>query len=78
MNIRKSKSQALAAAKTGISECNGRPARVASTQLASVYATKAEAYTAIASYIHGFYNPTRLHSTLGCLSPNHCVCHCVI
>ena len=25
---------------------------------------------AIASYIHGFYNPTRLHSTLGYVSPN--------
>ncbi len=35
-----------------------------------MYATKAETYTAIASYIHGFYNPTRLHSTLGYLSPN--------
>lgn len=35
-----------------------------------VYETKAEAYAAIASYIHGFYNPTRLHSALGYLSPN--------
>ncbi len=35
-----------------------------------VYATKAEAYAAIASYIHGFYNPIRLHSALGYLSPN--------
>ena len=35
-----------------------------------VYATKADAHAAIASYIHGFYNPTRLHSTLGYLSPN--------
>lgn len=34
------------------------------------YVSKAEAYTAIASYIHGFYNPTRLHSALGYLSPN--------
>lgn len=34
------------------------------------YATKAEAHAAIASYIHGFYNPTRLHSALGYLSPN--------
>lgn len=35
-----------------------------------VYETKAEAYAAIASYIHGFYNPTRLHSALDYLSPN--------
>jgi transposase InsO family protein len=35
-----------------------------------VYDTKAHAYIAIASYIHGFYNPTRLHSALGYLSPN--------
>ncbi len=35
-----------------------------------VYETKAEAHAAIASYIHGFYNPTRLHSALGYLSPN--------
>ncbi len=27
-------------------------------------------HAAIASYIHGFYNPTRLHSALGYLSPN--------
>ncbi len=35
-----------------------------------IYASKAKAYAAIASYIHGFYNPTRLHSTLGYRSPN--------
>jgi len=35
-----------------------------------VYETKTEAYAAIASYIHGFYNTTRLHSALGYLSPN--------
>lgn len=35
-----------------------------------VYETKALAHTAIAHYIHGFYNPVRLHSTLGYLSPN--------
>ena len=34
------------------------------------YASKAEAHVAIAHYIHGFYNPTRLHSALGYLSPN--------
>lgn len=35
-----------------------------------VYATRAAAYAAIARYIHGFYNPVRLHSALGYLSPN--------
>lgn len=35
-----------------------------------VYATKAAAHAAIAGYIHGFYNPTRLHSSLGYVSPN--------
>lgn len=35
-----------------------------------VYTTKAEAYMAIANYIHGFYHPTRLHSALGYRSPN--------
>lgn len=35
-----------------------------------VYDTKVDAHAAIASYIHGFYNPTRLHSALGYLSPN--------
>lgn len=34
------------------------------------YETKAAAHVAIASYIHGFYNPMRLHSALGYLSPN--------
>lgn len=34
------------------------------------YQSKAAAHAGIASYIHGFYNPTRLHSTLGFLSPN--------
>lgn len=35
-----------------------------------VYETKDHARRSIANYIHGFYNPTRLHSTLGYLSPN--------
>jgi transposase InsO family protein len=35
-----------------------------------VYPTKAAAHAAIAHYLHGFYNPTRLHSALGYLSPN--------
>ena len=34
------------------------------------YATKQEAHRALAQYIHGFYNPVRLHSSLGYLSPN--------
>ncbi len=34
------------------------------------YATKQDARRAIAQYIHGFYNPIRLHSSLGYLSPN--------
>ncbi|MGC8520169.1 MAG: integrase core domain-containing protein, partial [Steroidobacteraceae bacterium] len=34
------------------------------------YATKQEAHQAIAAYIHGFYNPVRLHSSLRYLSPN--------
>ena len=39
-------------------------------EVTGVYDTKADAHVAIANYIHGFYNPTRLHSTLGYLSPN--------
>jgi putative transposase len=34
------------------------------------YATKQEAHRSIAQYIHGFYNPVRLHPSLGYLSPN--------
>lgn len=34
------------------------------------YETQAAAHAGMASYIHGFYNPTRLHSSLGYLSPN--------
>ena len=33
------------------------------------FATKTEAFDAIAQYIDGFYNPTRRHSTLGYISP---------
>ena len=39
-------------------------------EVTGVYATKASAHAAIASYIHGFYNPARLHSALGYMSPN--------
>lgn len=35
-----------------------------------VYESKAQAAQSIASYIHGFYNPIRLHSSLGFVSPN--------
>jgi putative transposase len=34
------------------------------------YVSKQDAHRGIASYIHGFYNPLRLHSSLGYLSPN--------
>ena len=30
----------------------------------------AQACQAIVRYVHGFYNPTRIHSTLGYLFPN--------
>ncbi len=39
-------------------------------EVTGIYDTKADAHAAIASYIHGFYTPTRLHSALGYLSPN--------
>jgi putative transposase len=45
-------------------------ATLKSEEVTGIYDTKADAHAAIASYIHGFYNPTRLHSTLGYLSPN--------
>ena len=35
----------------------------------SAFATRTEAYDAVARYIDGFYNPTRRHSTLGYVSP---------
>ena len=34
------------------------------------YDNEHAAHVGIASYIHGFYNPLRLHSALGYLSPN--------
>lgn len=39
-------------------------------EITAPYETKQEAHRAIASYVHGFYNPLRLHSSLGYLSPN--------
>ena len=39
-------------------------------EVTGVYPTKVDAHEGIASYIHGFYNPTRLHSALGYVSPN--------
>ena len=35
------------------------------------YPSKADAHAGIANYIHGFYNPTRRHSALGHMSPDH-------
>ncbi|WP_273917250.1 IS3 family transposase [Pseudomonas rubra] len=35
-----------------------------------VYPTKKQAQQSIASYVHGFYNSSRLHSALGYRSPN--------
>ncbi|MGN8359428.1 IS3 family transposase, partial [Pseudomonas sp. SMN11] len=35
-----------------------------------VYPSKQQAHLAIANYIHGFYNSSRLHSALGYRSPN--------
>ena len=34
------------------------------------YKTRQAAHRGIASYIHGFCNPVRLHSSLGYLSPD--------
>ena len=39
-------------------------------EITAPYETKVDAHRGIASYIHGFYNPLRLHSSLGYLSPN--------
>lgn len=39
-------------------------------EITTPYETKTDAHRRIASYIHGFYNPVRLHSSLGYLSPN--------
>lgn len=35
------------------------------------YPTRAAAHAGIATYIHGFYNPSRRHSALGYVSPDH-------
>ena len=45
-------------------------AALKSEEATEPYATKQDACRAIAQYIHGFYNPVRLHSSLGYLSPN--------
>ena len=39
-------------------------------EITTPYETKADAHRGIANYIHGFYNPLRLHSSLGYLSPD--------
>lgn len=36
----------------------------------ATYETRQQARTSIFSYIEGFYNPKRRHSSLGLLSPN--------
>ncbi len=36
----------------------------------NIWPTKAQAQSAIADYIECFYNPHRMHSTLGYLAPN--------
>ncbi|MBC3973483.1 transposase [Xanthomonas translucens pv. undulosa] len=44
-------------------------ATLKSEEATCVYESRAAAPAAIASYSHGFYNPTHLHSVLGYLSP---------
>ncbi len=44
-------------------------ATLKSEEATEPYATKQQADRAIAQYIHGFYNPIRLHSSLRYLSP---------
>jgi transposase InsO family protein len=39
-------------------------------EITQPYENHQHAHRGIASYIHGFYNPVRLHSSLGYLSPN--------
>ena len=39
-------------------------------EAAEPYASREQASQSIAAYIHGFYNPARLHSALGYHSPN--------
>jgi putative transposase len=39
-------------------------------EITEPYLSKHDAHRGIANYIHGFYNPLRLHSSLGYLSPN--------
>jgi transposase InsO family protein len=39
-------------------------------EVSAPYPTRTDAHVGIAAYIHGFYNPVRLHSALGFMSPN--------
>jgi putative transposase len=39
-------------------------------EITQPYETKQHAHRGVARYIHGFYNPARLHSSLGYLSPD--------
>ena len=45
-------------------------ATLKSEEAAAPYPTRKDASQSIATYIHGFYNPARLHSALGYQSPN--------
>lgn len=45
-------------------------ATLKSEEITAPYETKRDAHCGIADYIHGFYNPVRLHSSLGYLSPD--------
>src|SRR5581483_10781969 len=39
-------------------------------EITEPYETKQDAHRRIAGYVHGFYNPVRLHSSLGFVSPD--------
>lgn len=54
----------------GIAVAKSFFATLKAEEVTAPYSTKKEAYRRIASYIHGFYNPMWLHSSLGYLSPN--------
>ena len=41
-------------------------------EASGIYLTQEEASQSITTYIHGFYNPGRLHAALGYQSPNSC------
>jgi transposase InsO family protein len=47
-----------------------RVARLMREGITVAYETRTQACQVIACTIHGFYNPTRIHSALNYLSPN--------